>query len=42
MRIPRDEVARACELVHSKVEEIADEKNIFEMIPCGSYRRYVF
>lgn len=38
-RIPRAEVEEIVKRVRQKVEELSDIKGIYEMIPCGSYRR---
>lgn len=39
IRIPRDEIEKVCKIVKDRIEKIADTKNSYEMIPCGSYRR---
>ena len=36
----RDEVAQIVKIVSDKIEEIAEVKNTYEAICCGSYRRY--
>jgi len=40
--MPREEVAEILKIVADKIEELADEKRVFEVICCGSYRRQFF
>ena len=38
-RIPRAEVEEIVKRVQQKIDELSDIKGVYEMIPCGSYRR---
>jgi len=38
--MPREEVAEIVKIVADKIEEMADQKRAFDVICCGSYRRY--
>ncbi len=40
--MPREEVAEIVRIVENKIEELADEKRTFDVICCGSYRRFLF
>jgi len=39
-RMPREEVSEIVKIVADRIEELADVKRVFEVICCGSYRRY--
>jgi len=36
----REEVTEILTIVADKIEELADEKRVFDVICCGSYRRF--
>jgi len=39
-RMNREEVTEIVNIVKDKIEELADQKGVFEAICCGSYRRF--
>ncbi len=39
--MPREEVQEIVKIVADRIEELADVKRVFEVICCGSYRRYM-